>query len=409
VLTGAPSSAKVRSFRAVRTGCGVATFRLTGLDPATIRSARLHAYGTQRRVPRRRIRSATRRGTLRLRLPRGQSRRDDGRLCKLLRARRLALRYAAEARRGGGTFKGHSRRHWLDRARRLLAKIETRRAQLPAQRRRGRKPRLSVTTGAARLRRPDPVIAAAGDISDNSLSGQDRTDELVVNQGLDAVLTLGDNQYDNGTLSDFNAYFKPTWGRAKSIMFPSPGNHDTCPDSGYDEYFGGRAPGCWYGFDIGDWRFISLDSNQPSNPDQLSFLDRELATQSSKCVAAYWHHPRFSSSSRHGNQREVDVFWTRLYSAGADLVLSAHDHVYERFAPQSPSGQRDDTRGIREFIVGTGGKGLYDFAGVQPNSEVRNKDTHGVLRLTLHSTSYDWQFVPVAGGTFSDSGTGACH
>jgi hypothetical protein len=355
------------------------------------------------------MRAAARRDSLRIRLPGGRSRQEDGRLCKLIGARRRALRYTAEARRNGGQYKGHRRSHWRRQAERFLIKIRARRAQLPARRRSGRRPRLVVTTEAARVKRPVAQIAAAGDISDSSLSGQDRTDELIVDQGLDAVLTLGDNQYDDGALSDFNAYFGPTWGRAKSIMFPSPGNHDPCPDSGYDEYFGSRAPGCWYGIEIGGWRFISLDSNQPSNREQLSFLEKELAAHSNKCVAAYWHHSRFSSGSRHGNQPKVGVFWTRLYDAGADLVLSGHDHVYERFAPQSPSGQRDDTRGIREFIVGTGGKGLYSFSDIEPNSEVRSNDSNGVLRLTLHPASYDWKFVPVAGETFSDSGSGACH
>jgi hypothetical protein len=254
----------------------------------------------------------------------------------------------------------------------------------------------------------DPVVAAAGDISDDSLSGQDRTDELVVNQGLHAVLTLGDNQYSSGSLADFQQYYHPTWGRAKSITRPSPGNHDDCPESGYDDYFGARAPGCWYSFDIGDWHFISLDSNRASDPAQLAFLDSDLAGATERCVAAYWHHATFSSGSSHGSDSRTRPFWDALYAAGADLVLVGHDHTYERFAPQTPLGQRDDTRGLREFVVGTGGRSHYGFDSPIANSQVRNNNTFGVLKLTLHAASYDWQFVPEAGKTFTDSGSQAC-
>jgi hypothetical protein len=262
--------------------------------------------------------------------------------------------------------------------------------------------------GPAATTSADPVIAAAGDISDDSLSGQDRTDELVVNQGLDAVLTLGDNQYSHGALSDFQQYYDPTWGRAKSITFPSPGNHDDCPESGYDEYYGSRAPGCWYSFDIGDWHFISLDSNRPSDPAQLAFLDSDLASTTKSCVGAYWHHATFSSGSSHGSDSRTRPFWDALYAAGADLVLVGHDHTYERFAPQTPWGQRDDFRGMREFVVGTGGKSHYGLGSPIPNSEVRNGDTFGVLKLTLHADSYDWQFVPEGGKTFTDLGSQTC-
>jgi hypothetical protein len=255
----------------------------------------------------------------------------------------------------------------------------------------------------------DPVIAAAGDISDNTLSGQDQTDELVVNQGLDAVLALGDIQYESGELANFNAYYDPTWGRVKSITFPSPGNHDPCPGSGYDEYFGSRAPGCWYSFDIGQWHFISLDSNRPADAAQLAFLTNDLATHANQCVLAYWHHARFSSGGVHGNDSSVAPFWNRLYAKGADVVLSGHDHIYERFAPQTPSAQSDDVYGIRQFVVGTGGKSLYGEGTIRANSEVRRTDTFGVLRLTLHPDSYEWRFVPVPGSSFSDSGSTSCH
>jgi hypothetical protein len=259
----------------------------------------------------------------------------------------------------------------------------------------------------------DPVIAAAGDISDSCAAGSPPagamgTSDLLVNQGLTAVLTLGDNQYGSGELTNFNNCYHPTWGRVKSITRPSPGNHDPCPGSGYDDYFGSRAPGCWYSFDIGAWHFISLDSNRPSDPAQLAFLDADLASTTKKCVAAYWHHPMFSSSSAHGSDSRTRPFWDRLYAANADLVLGGHDHTYERFAPQTPSGQRDDARGLREFVVGTGGRSHYGFDAPIANSQVRNASAFGVLKLTLHADSYDWRFVPEAGGTFSDSGSETC-
>lgn len=256
----------------------------------------------------------------------------------------------------------------------------------------------------------DPVVAAAGDIASPCSTlpppGALSTSDLLIGQGLAGVLTLGDNQYENGDLQNFQNCYGRTWGRVKAITFPSPGNHDPCPGSGYDEYFG--KP-CWYSFDVGQWHFVSLDSNRASDPVQLSFLDQDLATTTKRCVAAYWHHPLFSSGSTHGNQPQVGPFWSRLYNANADLVLAGHEHIFERFAPQTATGALDATRGIRQFTVGTGGRSLYGIAGTpKPNSEVRYNSGYGVLRLTLHANSYDWRFQSV-GKTFTDSGTGNCH
>ena len=133
----------------------------------------------------------------------------------------------------------------------------------------------------------------------------------------------------------------------------------------------------------------------------------DLAANQSTCTLAYWHKPRFSSG-QHGNNSGVQPLWQALYDDGADVVLSGHDHTYERFAPQNPSGQADPTRGIREFVVGTGGAGLYSFPTIQANSEVRNNTTWGVLKLTLHPTRYNWEFIPVAGQTFTDAGSANC-
>jgi glycosyl hydrolase family 99/calcineurin-like phosphoesterase family protein len=260
----------------------------------------------------------------------------------------------------------------------------------------------------------DPVIAAAGDIScsqeqDGASSCRDEaTSALVVNRGLARVLGLGDLQYESGALSAFNAYYDQTWGRVKSITSPATGNHDPF-SSGYSAYFGQRAPGRYYSFDVGDWHLISLDSNSVDST-QVNWLRSDLAAnKAKKCTLAYWHYPRFSSGSTHGNQTQVAPFWTELYAADADVVLSGHEHVYERFAPQTPGGAADPSRGIRQFVVGTGGRGHYGFGSVKANSEVRNADTFGVLDLTLGAIGYKWVFRPEAGKSFTDSGTGTCH
>jgi uncharacterized repeat protein (TIGR01451 family) len=267
---------------------------------------------------------------------------------------------------------------------------------------------------AASLPGADPVIAAAGDIScaqepEGSSTCRDQaTSDLLVDEGLARVLTLGDQQYETGDFSAFNSYYDPTWGRLKAITSPTTGNHDPF-SSGYLPYFGSRAPGPYYSYDIGSWHLISLDAN---NVDvaQTSWLHSDLvANAGNKCVLAYWHHPRFSSGSVHGNNTNVAPFWTELYGANADVVLNGHEHNYERFAPQDPNGVADPLRGIREFVVGTGGKSHYPFGALQPNSEVRSTGTYGVLELALRPGAYEWLFIPEAGKTFSDSGTGICH
>ena len=142
---------------------------------------------------------------------------------------------------------------------------------------------------------------------------------------------------------------------------------------------------------------------------QEQWLRADLAANTKPCTLAYWHHPRFNSGADHGNDVDVAPFWDALYDFNADVILNGHEHVYERFAPQTPGAVADPVRGIRQFTVGTGGRSHYTFGTIQPNSEVRNAVTYGVLKLTLHANSYDWQFVPVAGATFTDSGTGNCH
>jgi fibronectin type 3 domain-containing protein len=278
----------------------------------------------------------------------------------------------------------------------------------------------------------DPVIAAAGDISCNSTTVQsDRchqkaTSDLIVNAGLSAVLTLGDAQYQDGGFSDFMNYYDKSWGRVKSITYPAVGNHEyqTSGATGYFDYFNGvgnatgragdRSKG-YYSFDIGTWHLISLNSNDQctivscsAGSAQETWLKADLAAHTNYCTLAYWHHPSFNSGNG-GNLTAMQPELTDLYNADADVILGGHAHHYERFAPQNPSGQLDNARGIRQFIVGTGGAFWTSIGSVKANSQVRQNTTYGVLKLTLHPTSYDWQFVPEAGGSFTDSGTGSCH
>ncbi len=247
-----------------------------------------------------------------------------------------------------------------------------------------------------------PTIAAAGDISctQNSTCHDDETSDLLVADTPTRVLTLGDNQYESGELAKFQTYYQPDWGRLKPITMPSPGNHDP-PSSGYGPYFGMPVN---YSYDLGEWHLISLDSTNVSAA--ASFLSSDLAKRSERCILAYWHHPRFSSGATHGNNTSIAPLWDRLYEAGADVVLVGHDHIYERFAPQTPAAVASPT-GIREFVVGTGGRALHQMGTVRANSEARIAGRFGVLRMTLHPTSYDWRFQGEDGVTY-DSGSDDC-
>jgi hypothetical protein len=266
------------------------------------------------------------------------------------------------------------------------------------------------------------VLLAAGDIAGCSSSGDEATANLL--DGLDGtVATLGDNVYGSGTASEFSSCYDPNWGRHKARTHPAPGNHEyeTAGASGYYGYFGDAAtplePGCrsdclgYYSYDLGVWHVIVINSNidMSAGSAQMQWLVDDLAAHPTTCTLAYWHHPRYSSGSVHGSSTASQPIWQALYDAGAEIVLVGHDHTYERFAPQDATGQSDPQRGIREFVVGTGGRGHYAFGAIQPNSEVRNSDAYGVLKLTLTATGYSWEFVPEAGKSFSDSGSGSCH
>jgi hypothetical protein len=249
---------------------------------------------------------------------------------------------------------------------------------------------------------PSPTIAAAGDIScANRLCHDDETSNLLVQDPPTKVLTLGDNQYEHGELLNFEKFYVSDWGRVRSITMPTPGNHDP-PSSGYTAYFG-KPPN--YSFDLGEWHLIALDSTNVSGA--TAFLESDLAEHAGRrCILAYWHHPRFSSDVTHGNNAAMGPLWTRLYAAGADVVLVGHAHTYERFAPQTPTAVADPA-GIRQFIVGTGGKALHSFGTVRANSEVRLGGLFGVLRMTLHPTSYEWRLQGEDGATH-DSGAAEC-
>lgn len=235
------------------------------------------------------------------------------------------------------------------------------------------------------------------------------TSDLALALDPDAVLLLGDNQYEDGTLAKYLASYAPTWGRLKAITRPIPGNHEylTLGARGYFDYFGtaaGDPAKGWYSFDLGGWHMVALNSNcgavggcGTASP-QGQWLAEDLAAHPGVCTLAYWHHPRFSSGP-HGNNPLSADFWTLLQRAGADLVLTGHDHGYERFAPQS---------GLREFVVGTGGKNHTSVTTIQPGSEVRIYDAFGVLELKLQPNGYEWRFLK-EDGTALDSGRGLCN
>ena len=277
----------------------------------------------------------------------------------------------------------------------------------------------------------DPVIGTAGDIACDpgdgrfnggaGISGACRelaTSNILFGSNLAAVLPLGDNQYEDATWWKFMQSYDASWGRVFGLTHPVPGNHEylTQGAAGYYTYFGslaGDPTKGYYSFDIGTWHIIALNSECANiggcgagSPEE-TWLRNDLSTHTNTCTLAYWHRPRFTSGF-HGSDDTYALWWFDLFNAHTDIVLNGHDHDYERFAPQDDQ-QNPNSNGIREFVVGTGGQEHEAFVAQAPNSQVFNGDTFGVLKLTLHPTSYDWQFVPEAGGTFTDSGTAACH
>lgn len=275
---------------------------------------------------------------------------------------------------------------------------------------------LAIAGPPAPVAAADPVIVGAGDIAGCSYSADSATARLL--DGIPGtVVTFGDNAYDSGTRTQFRDCYGPTWGRHKARTRPSPGNHDyrTSGASGYFGYFGtrtGPAGKGWYSYDLGAWHIVVLNSNCTavgcgSTSPQVAWLRADLAAHPDSHVLAYWHHPRFSSGT-HGGSGSVAAFWRVLHAAGADIVLNGHDHDYERFGPQDPNGLADPEYGIRQFVVGTGGVRLRSRAEHAENGQAFSS-THGVLKLTLGADSYAWEFVPVAGRSYRDSGTDQPH
>jgi hypothetical protein len=287
----------------------------------------------------------------------------------------------------------------------------------------------------------DPVVVAAGDIAcdpgSSSFNGglgtsnncrMGATANLISGIQPAAVLSLGDIQYYCGSLAAFNASYNLSWGQFKSITHPAVGNHEYLTSggtgcdvsntgaAGYFTYFGAQAglpSQGFYSYDLGSWHIVVLNSNCSqaggcnSSSPQYKWLAQDLLAHPSQCTLAYWHIPLYSSGGRaNANTKSL---YQLLYNNNADLILTGHDHTYERFAPQDANGTLDLVRGIREFVVGSGGSNHTSLASLAPNSEIFNQNTYGVLKVSLHSNSYDWQFVPELGKTFTDSGTTLCH
>jgi hypothetical protein len=267
------------------------------------------------------------------------------------------------------------------------------------------------------------VILAAGDIAECDHAGDEATARLLADRPDATIAALGDLAYQHGTAEEFKRCFGPSWGRFRERMRPTPGNHDHSTEKarGYAEYFGARGGprGLYrYSYDLGDWHVVVLDSDcwrvggcAVSDP-QARWLRDDLRRHPRQCTLAYWHRPPFSSG-RYGDPDDtgrVRPLWQVAVEEGVDVVLTAHEHSYERFAPMDAAGGVDTGGGTRLFVVGTGGGNLRDFNGPPlPATQVRNDNTWGVLRLTLRADGYDWRFLPVRGRSFTDHGTGRCR
>jgi calcineurin-like phosphoesterase family protein len=355
-----------------------------------------------------------------------------------VRVRGAGLRH--RARMSARVAKGPTARARTDRHGRLSLSVSVQPAT-PGRR------SLRVSGGGVRLTLPfdllsDPVVGAAGDIAcgANSSSAQCEqvaTSDLLLQMAPTAVLALGDVQYENGEYDNFLKFYDPSWGRLKAITHPAVGNHEYGTSDaggcgfacGYFDYFNGvgqtfgpagtRNQG-FYAFEVGSWRLYAVNANcNRSVPgcgpgsSQLRWLQADLAAHPRACSLMFMHQPLFTSDTRNFDDAtfrgKLRPLWQAFYDHGGDVVLTGHSHFYERYKPQDPQERPDPARGIRQFIVGTGGRNVYDVGKVEPTSEVRGVRTFGVIKLTLHSSSYDWRFVPTPGETFTDAGSQACH
>jgi acid phosphatase type 7 len=260
---------------------------------------------------------------------------------------------------------------------------------------------------------PPVTLVGAGDIARCNHPGAEATARLL--DGIPGpVFTTGDNAYDRGTEREFRECYGPTWGRHRDRTYPTPGNHEyeTPGALPYFDYFGAQAGPRgrgYYASRLGSWEVFALNSNVPAGPGsaQYQWLVTELAQRPSRCSLAYWHHPVISEG-RYGRDAQMHAIWRLLVEHGADVVLAGHDHNYQRFRLLGADLQPDERRGIRQFIVGTGGTDTTPFTTPPVHGEVRGTDL-GVLRLTLASDAYEWEFVPVAGATFRDAGREMCR
>jgi hypothetical protein len=266
----------------------------------------------------------------------------------------------------------------------------------------------------------DPSLLAAGDIASCGSSQGDEETAALLGKLKGEIQTIGDNAYEHGTKAEFEC-FDSSWGRHKSRIHPALGDHeyDTGTAQAYFDYFGRAAgePGKgWYSYDLGDWHIVVINPNClrikggcEEGGEQETWLRNDLDINTRDCTLAVVGGPLFSSGAVHGSESSYKDLWETLYARNADVILSADDHVYERFAPQTPDGKSDLERGIRQFTVGTGGYFLYKFGPPIALSEERHTGTHGVLQLALHSGSYEWRFQPVAGSAYTDRGSAYCH
>jgi len=255
------------------------------------------------------------------------------------------------------------------------------------------------------------IFVGAGDIAGCTARFHDEETAALLDEIEGTVFALGDNVQGSGTAEDFANCYNPNWGRHKARTWPAVGNHEyNVPGAApHFEYWGARAGPVgkgYYSYDLGEWHIVVLNSNVLFE-EQNDWLAADLAANPRQCTLAYWHHPWFTSSEYRGPV-ELLRFVEILHEAGADVVLTGHAHGYERFAPQTPEGSLDEERGIRHFVVGTGGAPFHPFKQTKPHSEVREL-AYGLLRMELYPDRYTWEFVPVEGGTFTDSGEGECH
>ena len=418
VTATSAAAAPSRSFAAVadgyvsatspRTSYGRARLLEVRARPAARAYLRFRLGGLGGDVATAQLRVFVRRGRGTLQVRAVASRRWSERSLTFRRAPRLG-RLIATARVGRGWRTFDVGRLVRAAGRVDLAVVAAKGSVILASRESRSKPRLLVTTA--------PVLLAAGDVASCSETGDTATAALLKLVPAATIAALGDLAYESGTAAEFANCYGPTWGVYKARTRPATGNHEyeTVGAAGYFGYWGPAAgnAGGYYSYGLGNWHVVVLNSNCgfvacSAGSAQEAWLRADLAAHPAKCTLAYWHHPLFSSTPGTANPA-VRPLWQALYDAGADVVVVGHAHNYQRFAPQSPSGAADPVRGIREFVVGTGGKARHLVGAPIPNQQVANDATFGVLRLSMLGNGYRWRFVPVAGGVFRDAGSATCH